>query len=428
MKTKISFYTLGCRLNQSETSVMQNQFESHGYQVVDFYQPSDIVVVNTCTVTKHGDNDTRKIVHKIQRVNPQAQIALIGCQAQTQKEILAEMPNVKWVVGNARKMELPEIIRDETASDHPVIVAPTIPRESFTIPAAGIDRQHTRANIKIQDGCDSFCSFCEIPYARGRARSREFDDILKEARVLVDAGHKELVITGINVGHYAYKGKGIVDVVSALDDVAGIERIRISSIEPTTIPDTLIQKMKTKTKLCRYLHIPMQSGHDDILQLMKRGYRIEDFLSLIQRIHSDVPEICIGTDVIVGFPGETDEHFKTTYHHLKSAPINYFHVFSYSKRKMAKAKKLADPVDPATIQERSHILRELRDRKRQAFYELFSGTTQTVLFEQKKDGFWAGLTDNYIRVKTKSTQTLENQLVDVKLDNIEHNFISGTIV
>ena len=427
MKRKVSFYTLGCRLNQSETAVIENTFRHDGHNVVDFNTPADVAVINTCTVTENGDADTRRLVNKVVRTNPNVRIALVGCQAQVQKEQLMTLPNVRWVVGNARKMDFVSILNEWNGDDDPEVIAPTIDRDSFVIPTAGIDQSRTRANIKIQDGCDFFCSFCEIPYARGRARSREFGDILVECNALVAAGHKEIVITGINVGTYQNANKTILDVVEALEQIQGLERIRISSIEPTTIPQALIKKMAGKTKLCRYVHIPLQSGTTEMLNAMKRKYTIEEFADFVNMVRDTAPDACIGTDVIVGFPGESKELFQRTEDYLRESPIHYFHVFSYSKRQMAKSQHLAEEVDIKEIQHRSQILRELSQRKRHVFYEKTLGTTQKVLFEQNKDGLWNGLTDHYIRVKAPSKTDLTNQLVDVTIEHNHGTWVEGQI-
>ena len=326
-----------------------------------------MVVVNTCTVTENGDSDTRRLVSKINRLNPQARIALIGCQAQIQKERLTELPNVYWVVGNAKKFDLPKILQELDSRSKPKVIAPAITREPFTIPAAGIDTDHTRANIKIQDGCDFFCSFCEIPYARGRSRSREFQDLWNEAHILAEAGHREIILTGINVGTYTSAQQSFMDVIGKLEKIEKITRIRISSIEPTTIPKQLIERMGQPSKLCRYLHIPLQSGHDTILQRMARKYTVNDFTNFIEYAKRAVPGICIGTDVIVGFPGEKEEHFAATYELLRNLPIDYFHIFSYSRRSLAKSRFLTDTIAREIIERRSQILRELSQRKRRLF-------------------------------------------------------------
>ncbi len=428
MEQKISFYTLGCRLNQSETAVVKNTFKVDGFKVVDFNQPADVVVINTCTVTENGDADTRRLVNKVNRLNPNAQIALIGCQAQVQKEKLTALPNVRWVVGNERKMDLLNVLNETKNATTPQVITPTIERKPFTIPVAGIDELHTRVNIKIQDGCDFFCTFCEIPYARGRARSRVFNDILKEAKSLIASGHKELVITGINVGTYKEENHEILDVINALEDYEGLERIRISSIEPTTIADDIITKMGTQSKLCRHLHIPLQSGDDTILKDMKRKYSVCEFSEFIEKAHQQVDDICIGTDVIVGYPGETDQQFENTYSLLKDLPIDYFHVFSYSPRYMAKTQNYTNTIDIKTIQHRSKILRDLSTRKRACFYNQLLGSIVPILFEQEKNGYWTGLTDHYARVYVKSNHNLQNQIRNVKLENIGEKGIIGSLI
>lgn len=424
----VALHTFGCRLNQSETAAIENSLAYNGFRIVNVEDSADVVVVNTCTVTENGDADTRRFVHKINRLNPKARIALIGCQAQIQKEKLAELPNVRWVVGNARKMELAQILKETWREEAPQIITPTIDRAVFTIPVAGVDRQHIRANIKIQDGCDFFCSFCEIPFARGRARSREFNDILREARILVDAGHRELVITGINIGTYLHDGRTLMDVLSALEKLDGLQRIRISSIEPTTIPFALIERMRGGGKLCRYLHIPLQSGDDPVLDAMKRKYTTEEFGTFIRRAKADVEDICVGTDVIVGFPGEDEASFERTYNFLLDAPMDYFHVFSYSPRPTAQAKKLDGQIRPNIIQDRSRRLRELSLRKRRMFHQSLLGKEHTVLFEQKKDGIWTGLTDHYVRVLVHSDEDLTNMFRRVKFLHTDRQAVKGELV
>jgi len=424
---KISFYTFGCRLNQSETASIQNSFEQGGYQVVGFDQPSDIVVINTCTVTEGGDADTRHLVHKVNRLNPSARIALVGCQAQIQKEQLTSLPNVRWVVGNGRKMDLVSIFNEYPRPETAQVITPTIEREPFSLSIASVDHSHTRANIKIQDGCDFFCSFCEIPYARGRARSRVFEDIFIEAAALVTAGHKELILTGINIGTYSYQDKTLMDVIKKLNTLEGLERVRISSIEPTTISREIFNYMGAGQKLCRYLHLPLQSGDDEILHEMKRKYTIDEFSDFVRQAASQVPQMGIGTDVIVGFPGESDAHFERTVTTLKELPIHYFHVFSYSPRHMAKS-RLMETMPLEIIQQRSQILRDLSSTKRRIFHESLLGSTQHVLFEHSKvEGWQNGLTDNYVRVKVKSPHDLFNQILPARLKHIDGQAMLGEL-
>ncbi|NQZ67628.1 MAG: tRNA (N(6)-L-threonylcarbamoyladenosine(37)-C(2))-methylthiotransferase MtaB [Lentisphaeria bacterium] len=423
---KVSFYTFGCRLNQAETASLERNFEAHGFPVVDFKQPSDLVVVNTCTVTANGDADTRRLVNRINRENPREEIALIGCQAQMQGDMMAQMPSVKWVVGNNQKMNLPELVMKHSG-DETFISTEKISRESFTIPQAAVDPKRTRANLKIQDGCDFYCLFCEIPYARGRARSRVFEDLLNEAEILCDAGHKEIVLTGVNIATYLDGGKKFMDVLHALLTIDKLERLRISSIEPTTIPDEIIELMRDNSKLCNYLHIPIQSANDYILHKMNRRYDMAEYTEFIMKAYETIPNLCLGTDVIVGYPGETDERFQETYDALLELPFAYFHVFSYSERQEAKSKKVfaRDNVDSKTISERSKILRELSHRKRHVFMENYIGRDMPVLFEQEKKGYWTGITENFIRVNYQSSDDLKNKIQRVKLKTIENQTVIG---
>jgi threonylcarbamoyladenosine tRNA methylthiotransferase MtaB len=422
---KVSFYTLGCRLNQAETAVLQQQCAHHGYTVVDGSVPADVVVINTCTVTEHGDSDTRRLINKVRRLNANARIALVGCQSQVQSQQLAELPGVHWVIGTAAKMNLVEILQ-QPAQEGPVVVVPEISRKSFTVPVSGIDRSHTRANLKIQDGCDFFCSYCEIPYARGRARSREFDDLVREAGELVQAGHRELVLTGINVGLYNHEGKSIADVVQALHAIPDLLRMRISSIEATTIPPRLFEFMK-QGRLCRFLHLPLQSASDTVLQRMHRKYTLAEYDQLATKAQESVPGICLGTDILVGFPGETETEFEQTYNYLRESGHAYFHVFSYSDRINNTSRHFADKVSPAQIEKRSQALRSLSAQKRQRHMEACMGRDEMVLFEQQKNGYWTGVTDTYIRVRVRSARDLHNRFLAVHLLSVDHQTMIGRL-
>ncbi len=421
---KVSFYTIGCRLNQAETAVLEQSFRNSGFAVVAFDERADVVVINTCTVTEKGDAETRKAVHRAVRVNPRAKVALIGCQAQTQKEELFSLPNVQWVVGTERKMELAQIIRGTTDSS-PQLIAPVVRRVDFRLPAAAADVKRTRANLKIQDGCDFFCSFCEIPYARGRSRSRVFDDILHEARELAQV-HREVVLTGVNIGTYEFEGKTLLDVVDAVSAVEGIERVRISSVEGLTLPIELFDRM-VHGKLCRHLHISLQSAENNVLRAMNRRYTIEEFAALLDEAVRRVPGICLGTDVIVGFPGESDERFEEAFRRLEALPFAYMHVFSYSDRRHAAARRLSDKVSPEVIEGRSRRLRELSLQKRSRFLQQHRGSTLPVLFERQKNGWWSGVTDNYIRVQVQSFKDLYNSIFPVRLSETNGQTMIGTL-
>ncbi len=428
MYNRVSFYTFGCRLNQAETAAIQRSFEDRAYSVVDFGQTADLVVVNTCTVTANGDEDTRKLVRRINRTNPYADIALIGCQAQLQAENLTHLDNVRWVVGNAQKMNLAAIIRMGQPAATPFVDVSEIPRTDFTMPVPAVDRHHTRANLKIQDGCDFYCFFCVIPYARGRARSRQFDDIAREARALVAAGHREIVLTGVNIGTYRSEARTFLHVVQALTAIPGLARLRVSSIEPTTIPCEILTLMSSESTLCRYLHIPIQSASDEILYRMNRRYTVGEYTDFLLAAQRRVPHIGLGTDVIVGYPGESDGHFDETVDRLRGLPLAYFHVFSYSEREQAKSRIFPDKVAPRRITERSRILRELSSRKRRAYMEGFIDRVEDVLFEQRKKGAWSGLTDTYIRVHVKSELALENEIRPVRLAAVNGQVMVGELM
>lgn len=427
-KRKISFFTQGCRLNQAETAAITNGFSADRYTVVPFQEPASIAVINTCTVTENGDLDTRRLIRKVIRQNPEVKIALVGCQSQILKEKLLELPNVSWVIGNAQKMNLHQIMEETFHNDTPTLSVEKLTKASFKNEIAGIDSHHKRANIKIQDGCDFYCSFCIIPFARGPARSREFNNIIEEVNQLAKADHKEIILTGINLGTYADQDKTLYDVISELEKVEGLHRIRISSIEPTTIDDQILERMGDPTsKLCQYLHIPIQSGSDDILTAMKRHYSTLDYTQYLQKVLKFVPDIGLGTDIMVGFPGETDTHFEETYTLLRESPLSYFHVFSYSERQNTRSVKLPDKVNAQTIAKRSQSLRELSHRKRQVFYQKFIGKTLPILVEQTKKGDWVGVSEHYIKVRFKSELNLKNKIVNVQLTQIDGDQMIGKL-
>ncbi len=427
MVKTISFYTLGCRLNQAETAMLRERFKTHPVRIVDpENQAADLAVINTCTVTENSDSDTRKLINRIVRRSPDTRIALVGCQAQLQPEYLASLPNVSFVLGNEIKMDLPDLL-GQMDPDHPVVMTPELSDCSFSEPVAGVDPEHTRANLKLQDGCNFFCAYCEVPYARGKPRSREFDNVIDAARQLVQAGHRELVMTGINVGRYHHQDKTLVDVIDDLESIEDLKRIRISSIEPTTIPEGLIEKMASGGKLCRYLHIPIQHGHDEILRSMNRRYSSASIAETIRDLANRIPNICLGTDVIVGFPGETETQFEQTYDLLRSLPLSYFHVFSYSDRNHNKSRHFTPKVPKETIDQRSKMMRTLSLEKRHHYFRQFIGQYVDILFEQQKQGYWTGLTDTYIRVRVPSGQDLSNQIHPVHLQRIEHQTMVGTL-
>ena len=427
--TKVSFITLGCRSNQAETAVLEDLFRDKGFLLTDQNTPSDIAVINSCTVTGEADREVFRIMDRARRLNPAVHIALIGCLAQVQREELLAQKNVRWVVGTARKMSLAEIVQEDgPGEDRPdigrLIVAPIRPGP-FSMPLTSSFGRRTRANLKIHDGCDNACAYCEVPFARGSARSRVFADVMAEANALVGAGHREIVLTGINLGAYAHEGRSLTDVVRQMEMIKGLARIRISSLEYAPWIGVFADLMQPPHKLCRFLHMPVQSGCDRILARMGRGYTTADVGALLGRIVRKVPGVMLGTDVIVGFPGESDSDFEQTFGFLESSPFHYFHVFSYSDRKRARSRSFKGAVAAEIIQARSLRLRSLSQQKRQSFLQTAIGTEGSVIFEQKKGGYWVGHTDNYVTIKTLSEKVLRNRMLRVKMVKLEDGCVIG---
>ncbi len=418
---------MGCRLNQSETALICEQFRRQGYQVVKWGQISDVAVINTCTVTLTADSKARHAIRSAIRTNPQTFVAVVGCYSQMGYKVIADIPGVDLIIGNQEKLNLLDYLPDHK-QESPVIIRNQITRDDFSIEVVGQADLTTRANLKIQDGCDFMCTFCIIPFARGRSRSRDFQNLCQEARELAKQGFKELVLTGVNVGTFASGDRTVVDVVDALHATEGIERIRISSIEPTTIPKGLLDRMNdSEHALVPYLHTPLQSACDPILQLMKRKYSAQEYFDYLQFAQNKVPGIALGTDVMVGFPGESEDLFAEMYERLANSPLMYFHVFSYSQREGTPAVKYEDQVSPEDKKKRSARLRMLSELKRKAYYKKFKGKELDVLFETSDNGYWFGYSQEYIRVGLASDQDLSNQIIRVKIKNLAGDFMEGCV-
>ncbi|RMF61539.1 MAG: MiaB/RimO family radical SAM methylthiotransferase, partial [Calditrichaeota bacterium] len=323
---KASFYTLGCRLNQAETALISDAFREKGYDIVDYGQPTDLVVINTCTVTEQADAKCRQLVRQTLKHSPEAFVAVVGCYAQMASETLQRIDGVDLIVGTEEKMRVADLIDVPQKFPGPVVRKARISKTPFTISGVGNYENVTRANLKVQDGCDFMCTFCVIPFARGRGRSRAFWDIQREAIELVERGHRELVLSGVNIGTYNYDGKTLLDVIEMLESIDGLARIRISSIEPTTIPRELVEHMAVSRKLCPHFHIPIQSASDTVLRGMRRLYTLAEYRDFLELVLDRVPDVCIGTDVMVGFPGEGEPEFEETYRFLEATPFAYFHV------------------------------------------------------------------------------------------------------
>jgi len=416
---RASFYTLGCRLNQAETAMISHSFARKGYEIVGFGEPSDVVVINTCTVTDQADSKCRQLVRQVLRRCPDATVAVVGCYAQMAADTLRRIEGIDLIVGTEEKMRVADLIDVPQKLPEPLVVTPRIRRQAFTISSVGNYEHATRANLKVQDGCDFMCSFCIIPFARGRGRSRAFWDIQREAMELVERGHKELVLSGVNIGTYEYDGKTLLDLIRMLETIDGLERIRISSIEPTTIPLELVEHMASSRKLCRHLHLPLQSGDDGILEAMRRKYTVREYVEFVEWALARVPDLCLGTDVMVGFPGEGEQEFEHTVRLLQELPFAYFHVFTFSERRGTPAEKMSHKVDVHTKRHRSEVLQRLSLRKRQEYATRHIGRTVRVLMEEPNEhGLFQGFTDNYLKVAAPTREDLSNRLVDVEVQDV----------
>ncbi|WP_432671598.1 tRNA (N(6)-L-threonylcarbamoyladenosine(37)-C(2))-methylthiotransferase MtaB [Flavobacterium sp. SM2513] len=427
-RKKVAFYTLGCKLNFSETSTIARNFQDEGFDRVDFEEVADIYVINTCSVTENADKQFKQVVKKAMKMNDKAFVAAIGCYAQLKPEELADVNGVDLVLGATEKFKITDYITDLSKNDMGEIHSCEISEADFYVGSYSIG-DRTRAFLKVQDGCDYKCTYCTIPLARGISRSDTLENVLQNAAAISAQDIKEIVLTGVNIGDY---GKGefgnkkhehtFYELVQKLDEVEGIERLRISSIEPNLLKNETIEFVSKSRTFVPHFHIPLQSGSNEILKLMKRRYMREVYTERVNKIREVMPNACIGVDVIVGFPGETDEHFLETYHFLNDMNISYLHVFTYSERENTEAVEM-DGVVPANVRsKRSKMLRGLSVKKRRAFYESQIGTTRTVLFEsENKEGYIHGFTENYVKVKTPWNPELVNTLHEITLTKIDED-------
>jgi threonylcarbamoyladenosine tRNA methylthiotransferase MtaB len=427
-KKKVAFYTLGCKLNFSETSTIARNFQDKGFERVDFEEVADMYVINTCSVTENADKQFKQIVKKAMKLNENAFVAAVGCYAQLKPEELAAVDGVDLVLGATEKFKITDYINDLTKNDLGEVHSCEIEDADFYVGSYSFG-DRTRAFLKVQDGCDYKCTYCTIPLARGISRSDTMEGVLKNAAEISAKGIKEIVLTGVNIGDY---GKGefgnkkhehtFLDLVTQLDKVEGIERLRISSIEPNLLKNETIELVSKSRAFVPHFHIPLQSGSNDILKKMKRRYLRELYVDRITKIREVMLHACIGVDVIVGFPGETDDHFLETYHFLNDLDISYLHVFTYSERDNTEAAAMDGVVAKNVRAKRSKMLRGLSVKKRRAFYESQIGTNRKVLFEsENKEGYIHGFTENYVKVKTPWNPELANTLHDIKLTHIDED-------
>jgi threonylcarbamoyladenosine tRNA methylthiotransferase MtaB len=420
MQKSVAFYTLGCKLNFSETSTIGRSLSAEGYQKVDFHEGADVYVINTCSVTDNADKKCKKIVKEALRHNPNAFVTVIGCYAQLKPQEIANIEGVDLVLGAAEKFNISDYIGEAKKLETAIVKEGKI-KEVLDYHASYSIGDRTRTFLKVQDGCDYFCSFCTIPLARGASRSDTIANVVKQAQEIVAQGTKEIVLTGVNTGDF---GSGTTEnfyqLLQALDEVEGLARLRISSIEPNLLTDEIIAFVANKSKcVVPHFHIPLQSGSDQLLKSMRRKYDTSLYRSRIEKIKTLMPQACIGVDVIIGYPGETDELFLETYNFLNQLEISYLHVFTYSERVNTTAQKLPGKVPMKTRNERSKMLHILSDKKRRFFYEQQLQKKFPVLWEAENDqDIMYGFTSNYVKVQTNYDPSLVNEIMEVQLEQI----------
>ena len=426
----IAFHTLGCKLNFSETSSIGKIFRNAGYEEVEFDQEADYYVINTCSVTDEADKKCRYAVRKSLRKNPMAKVIVIGCYAQLKPEEISSIPGVSLVLGAAEKFNILKHINELDEFGTTGAIAGPVSDANIFIPTYSIE-DRTRTFLKVQDGCDYKCSFCTIPLARGKSRSGTIEEIVKLAYQIGDQACKEIVLTGVNLGdfgqgteviegHRSKKEALFIDLIASLDEVSTISRFRISSIEPNLCNDEIIEFVAQSKRFMPHFHIPLQSGDNEILSLMKRRYKRELYESRVSKIKSVMPHACIGVDVIVGFPGETEEHFLNTFHFIENLDISYLHVFTYSERDNTPAALMNNIVPVQQRHKRNEMLRNLSEQKRRAFYKSQLGSKRPILWEREvKNGLMSGFTDNYVKVYTNSNPTLCNTIQEIHLSKID---------
>ena len=424
---RVAFHTLGCKLNFSETATISRDFLRHGFEKVDYRDTADIYVLNTCSVTENADKEARKLIRQAKRRNPESAIAVIGCYAQLKPNDIAAIDGVDIVLGAGEKFNLLNYLDSIDLNGGAKVIQSEIDHVHTFTPSYSTG-ERTRSFLKIQDGCDYTCSFCTIPMARGESRSDTIDKTLQVAKEVAETDAREIVLTGVNIGDF---GKGsdetFFDLIQQLEQLDGIDRIRISSIEPNLLTNEIIQFCASSQKFMPHFHIPLQSGSDKILSAMRRRYKRDLYEERVAKIKSIIPHACIGVDVIVGFPGETDDDFLDTYNFLNELVISYLHVFTYSERPNTDAVEMGEVVPKETRAERSKMLHILSDKKRRFFHDQFIGKNRPVLFETMKNGKNQGHTDNYIQVQVDGDTNLINTIHPVSLIKNQGSFIDGQL-
>lgn len=430
---KVAFYTLGCKVNQYETEAMLELFEKEGYEKAETEDYADVYVINTCTVTHMSDRKSRQYIRRMKKKNPDAIIAVVGCYSQVSPEEILSIDEVNLVMGTNDRKKIVEEVKKIDASRKVSTVDDIMKVKAFEEIEINKTNGKTRAFMKIQDGCDRYCSYCIIPYARGRVRSRDLESIVKEVENLASNGYKEVVLTGIHVASYGKDIKDsdikLLDVIKQINDIEGIERIRLSSVEPILFTDEFVEAVSTMDKVCPHYHLSLQSGCDETLKRMKRRYTTEEYKAIVDRLRAAIPNVSITTDVIVGFPGETNEEFDKTYEFLKDIELTHMHVFKYSPRKGTPAATMENQVDPSVKHDRSEKLLQLNEENFNKFGQKMLEKEFNVLFEQKVgDNKYEGLTENYVKVIVESDNDISEQILKVKIKDVKNEFLEGILV
>ena len=426
MKT-VAFITLGCKVNQYETNAMTQQFIENDYEVVDHTQKADIYIVNTCTVTNMSDRKSRQMLRRVKELNKEAVVVACGCYAQVAKEELEKIKEINLVLGNNEKKDIVQYVEKFIKNKIPEVQTEDVMHQKDFVEFGDITfTEKTRAVIKIQDGCDRFCSYCIIPYARGRVRSRRPEHILSEIHKIAKEGIQEVVITGIHIASYGKDFKkqyGLIDLLEEMNEIEGIERIRLGSIEPLLITEAFVNRLEKLTKVCHQFHLSLQSGCDETLKRMNRRYTTEQFKDIVALLRSKFEDVVLTTDIIVGFPGETEQEFEKTCEFLKEIKFYKMHVFKYSPRKGTKAASMPNQIDGNQKEERSRKLIELSNQNEKAYNQNYIGKQVEILFEEQKNGIWQGHTKNYILAHYKTEKNIENRIMKLQCIEAEEEYI-----
>lgn len=429
---KVAFHTLGCKVNQYETQAMAEMFIQAGYEIVDFEEPSDVYVINTCTVTSFGDKKSRQIIRRANRINPKAIIAVTGCYAQISPKEASEIKGVSVVVGTKSRNKIVELVEEAFEGKKQSVVSNIMHQKDFEENGFISYSENTRAFIKIQEGCQDFCSYCIIPYARGPVRSRLPENIVKEVNKLADNGFKEIVLTGININSYGkdIEGVNLIELIEKITKIDDIKRIRLGSINPDLITKDFIDVIKKNKKMCPHFHISLQSGSDSVLKRMNRKYSVSNFEGRINLLRENIPDVSITTDIMVGFPGETQEEFEETYNFLNKISLTRMHVFKYSPRKGTPAASFENQISPGEKENRSNALLDLSEKKEKDFYIKFLSKQMEVFFEQEhsaKEGLIEGHTGNFIKVVAKAPKELVGTFENITIEAVDKGFVIGRI-